>query len=208
MNRPTARYLIYLFLISRVTLGVVGPEKVPSELKGTVTRYLLGPGGQIQGVLLDDGTSLWLPPPQKTPLVDAIKPGDPIIVDTAEPIGPKEETGRGMRVSSIRNARTGIEVDEQTTFFSGKAQELTAVGSIEQWLSDESGAPSGVVLSGGTQIKIPTDTVRVLRSAYSKSSKNKLSVSGEGVVTQFGTLIVAKDLKYGMTRLMGSDQAR
>ena len=44
--------------------------------KGTVSRYTLTPRGDVDGLILADGTEVHFPPHLSTQLVYAIKPGD------------------------------------------------------------------------------------------------------------------------------------
>src|SRR5882672_9290657 len=48
--------------------------------KGTVSRYTLTPHGDVDGLILADGTEVHFPPHLSTQLVFAIKPGDAVTV--------------------------------------------------------------------------------------------------------------------------------
>jgi hypothetical protein len=50
------------------------------ELKGTVARYTLTPRGDVDGLLLGDGTEVHFPPHMSAQLVYAVKPGDAVTV--------------------------------------------------------------------------------------------------------------------------------
>jgi hypothetical protein len=55
-------------------------QQLPST-KGTVSRYTLTPRGDVDGLILADGTEVHFPPHLSTQLVYAIKPGDATITE-------------------------------------------------------------------------------------------------------------------------------
>ncbi len=50
------------------------------QYKGTVARYTLTPRGDVDGLLLSDGTEVHFPPHMSAQLVYAVKPGDAVTV--------------------------------------------------------------------------------------------------------------------------------
>ena len=74
---------------------------------GVVKMALHGPRGELNGVLLEDGTMVHLPPPEATRLADTLKPGQPIAVRGEGVDGP---TGR-----SIGAREVGPSMDKLTT---------------------------------------------------------------------------------------------
>jgi hypothetical protein len=70
--------------------GLAAPAGPPSRLpyaiqqlpqfKGTVARYTLTPRGDVDGLLLSDGTEVHFPPHMSAQLVYVIKPGDAVTV--------------------------------------------------------------------------------------------------------------------------------
>jgi len=63
------------------------PAQLPAT-KGRVAQYSLTPRGDVDGLILDDGTEVHLPPHLGTQLVFAVKPGDAVTV-------------RGLRARSV-----------------------------------------------------------------------------------------------------------
>ncbi|HEY1431542.1 MAG TPA: hypothetical protein VGF39_07945, partial [Stellaceae bacterium] len=64
-------------------LGQVGPAYDPQQLpmlQGKVAQYSLTPRGDVDGLILEDGTEIHLPPHLGAQLVFAIKPGDRVTV--------------------------------------------------------------------------------------------------------------------------------
>ncbi|KMZ12312.1 hypothetical protein BHUM_04665 [Candidatus Burkholderia humilis] len=72
-------------------------ERKPMQASGEVTLSLFGPKGELRGALLDDGTSLRMPPHAAAELADYLSPGAYVHV-----------WGHGVK---NRHGRT-IEVDE------------------------------------------------------------------------------------------------
>ena len=54
---------------------IYDPQQLPA-IKGTVSRYTLTPRGDVDGLILSDGTEVHFPPHLSTQLVYAVKPGD------------------------------------------------------------------------------------------------------------------------------------
>src|SRR5947209_3987681 len=50
------------------------------ETKGTVKQYTLTPRGDVDGLILNDGTEIKLPPHLTAQIVFAVKPGDAVSV--------------------------------------------------------------------------------------------------------------------------------
>jgi hypothetical protein len=54
-------------------------QQLPA-IRGTVSRYTLTPRGDVDGLILIDGTEVHFPPRLSTQLVYAVKPGDAVTV--------------------------------------------------------------------------------------------------------------------------------
>src|SRR4051794_18235403 len=60
-------------------VGGADPDQFPA-IHGRVTQYSLTPRGEVDGLILDDGTQIHTPPHLGAQLVFAVKPGDQITV--------------------------------------------------------------------------------------------------------------------------------
>jgi hypothetical protein len=60
-------------------LGAFEPNQFPA-VQGKVAQYSLTPRGDVDGLILDDGTEVHLPPHLGTQLVFTVKPGDQVTV--------------------------------------------------------------------------------------------------------------------------------
>ncbi|WP_213779383.1 hypothetical protein [Caballeronia sp. dw_276] len=79
------------------------PEKAegkPMDIQGEVTLSLYGPKGELRGALLDDGTSLRMPPHAAAELADYLSPGAFV---QAWGHGVKNKYGRTIDVHDIAN---------------------------------------------------------------------------------------------------------
>ena len=66
-----------------IALAQIGPAFDPAQLpavKGKVVQYIPTPRGDVDGLLLDDGTVVRLPPPEARKLGDALAVGKDIVV--------------------------------------------------------------------------------------------------------------------------------
>ena len=79
-----------------------GPHGAPKRMmvQGKVAQYLYGPNGQKNGVLLDNGTALHMPPPDlaKASVANMLKPGDSI---AAVGFGTANALGKVVMVQQI-----------------------------------------------------------------------------------------------------------
>jgi len=79
-------------------------QQLPAT-KGTVSRYTLTPRGDVDGLILVDGTEVHFPPHLSTQLVYAIKPGDTVTVR-----GLKALSAPLIAAIAITNGATGYTV--------------------------------------------------------------------------------------------------
>src|SRR5437870_3881608 len=68
------------------------------ETKGTVKQYTLTPRGEVNGLLLDNGTILRLPPPEAERLQSFLQPGQTVTVRGANLVTP---LGTVMNVGAL-----------------------------------------------------------------------------------------------------------
>ncbi|SAL48356.1 hypothetical protein [Caballeronia humi] len=74
------------------------PEGRPMDVQGEVVLSLYGPKGELRGALLDDGTSLRMPPHAAAELIDYLSPGAHV---QAWGHGVKTRHGRTLEVHEI-----------------------------------------------------------------------------------------------------------
>jgi hypothetical protein len=82
--------------------GPAAPNSPVTEVQGQVRMALHGPRGDVNGVLLEDGTVLRLPPPEADRFADLLKPGQTLIAEGAEFANP---IGKVLEVRQIGASR-------------------------------------------------------------------------------------------------------
>lgn len=177
--------LVAAGLVQAQVGGVWDASTLP-ETKGTVRQYTLTPRGDVDGLILADGTEVKLPPHMTGQVVFAIKPGDAVTI-------------RGMRAralplvdaATIRNDATGATVaDAGPPDRSG--EETTLTGRIAMPLHGKRGEVNGALLEDGTVLRLPPPEALRWSAALAKGQ----SVSVRGVVARspLGTLVDVRAL--------------
>ena len=169
---------------------VYDPAGLPAT-KGTVARYSLTPRGDVDGLILGDGTEVHLPPHLGTQLVYAVRPGDAVTV-------------RGLRALrlplvsalSVTNDATGATVvDNGPPPPPGKrgpheaagASELSAQGRVQAVLHGPRGEVNGALLDDGTELRLPPPEAERLADLLAPGKT--LTARGPGLSSPLGTVI-------------------
>jgi hypothetical protein len=133
-----------------------GPVFDPAQLpafRGTVKRYTLTPRGDIDGLVLTDGTEVNLPPHLTPEIAFAIRPGDAVTIH-----GLRARALPLVAATSVRNEATGqVVVDRGPRHGQRDDGERTLSGVVEAVLRGPRGEVNGVMLEDGTTIRLPPD---------------------------------------------------
>lgn len=208
MTHPTER-LRRILLAATLIAGAAGvaavaqtaPTYDPAQLpavKGRVAQYSLTPRGDVDGLILDDGTEIHLPPHLGTQLVFAVKPGDQI-------------TARGLRardVPMVQAMQVTNDATNQSVTDTGPGaapgprgpgpgrrpeasrQPLEAQGVIKAQLHGPRGNLNGVLLADGTIARLPPPEAQ--RLAATLAVGQSVFVRGDGVANGLGRVIGAR----------------
>lgn len=196
----------YLLLAATIVTGGVGaamaqnattydPAQLPA-IQGKVAGYSLTPRGDVDGVLLTDGTEVHLPPHLSTQLVFAVKPGDSVTVR-----GLKARAVPMVQAMSITNDASGTAVVDDGGRNGGPrgprgreaaAQPISASGPVKSQLHGREGELNGVVLQDGTIIRMPPREAQRLASQLAVGST--VFARGEGYAGPLGKVIGARML--------------
>ena len=210
MINPSKR-LRYGLLAATVIAGAVGAAAVaqttpaydPAQLpatKGRVAQYSLTPRGDVDGLILDDGTEVHLPPHLGTQLVFAVKPGDQVTI-------------RGLRardVPMVQAMQVTNDASNQSVADTGPAgphgprghgpgprpgpdavrQPLEGQGAIKAQLHGSRGDLNGVLLADGTIVRLPPPEAQ--RMATTLAVGQTVFVRGDGVANGLGRVIAAR----------------
>ncbi|MEY9131787.1 hypothetical protein ACVIWV_002307 [Bradyrhizobium diazoefficiens] len=153
------------------------------ESRGTVKQYTLTPRGDIDGVILTDGTEVKLPPHLTAQTVFAIHPGDEVSI-------------RGLRAralplvdaASITNIATGKSVVDNGPPDRRVGNEDQVVsGRIAAQLHGKRGEVNGVLLDDGTTLRLPPPEAERMQDQLRRGQT--VSARGDVLDTVFGRVV-------------------
>ncbi|MGJ5181535.1 OB-fold nucleic acid binding domain-containing protein [Bradyrhizobium oligotrophicum] len=173
------------------------------ETRGIVKQYTLTPRGDVDGLILNDGTEVKLPPHLTAQVVFAIRPGDAVSV-------------RGLRAraiplvdaTAITNIATGKgAVDNGPPDGPGRAgADQTFSGRITALLHGKRGEVNGAVLDDGTQLRLPPPEAE--RLADWLRPGQTISVRGNLRETALGKLVEVDAIGASPNQLTAVDGPR
>jgi hypothetical protein len=165
------------------------PSQLPA-IQGKVAEYSLTPRGDVDGLILADGTEVHLPPHLGTLLVYAVKPGDAVTIH-----GLKARAISMVQAMSVKNDATGSTVTD--TGAGGPRgprdmqQTLNATGRIKAQLHGPRGDLNGALLEG-TMIRLPPPEATRLAAVLATGAQ--LTVQGQGIEGPLGRVIEARSI--------------
>ena len=174
------------------------PSQLPA-IQGKVAEYSLTPRGDVDGLILADGTEVHLPPHLGTQLIYAVKPGDAVTIR-----GLKARAIPMVQAISVKNDATGNTVTDTGT--SGPpggrdAQQaaLNDTGRVKAQLHGPRGDLNGALLEDGTIVRLPPPEAQRLASALAVGAS--LTVQGDGIEGPLGRVIEAHSMGPDATHL-------
>lgn len=214
------RNILLAGVLATASLGAVGaavaqsaatydPAQLPA-IQGKVAEYSLTPRGDVDGLILADGTEVYMPPHLGTRLSQAVKPGDAVtirglrarnlplvqamqvsndasgasVTDTGPGDGPRDGP-RGPRPPSGPDAAGGPGgpgAPDQPA--------LTAQGRVKAALHGPRGDVNGALLEDGTIIRMPPPEAQRLASQIAPGAT--VYVRGPGYAGPLGRVIAAR----------------
>ncbi len=171
------------------------PAQLPAT-KGRVAQYSLTPRGDVDGLILDDGTEIHMPPHLGTQLVYAVKPGDQITVR-----GLRAREVPMVQAMQVTNDATNQSVTDAAPAGTrgphgpgrpadAARQPMEAQGVIKAQLHGPRGNLNGVLLADGTIARLPPPEAK--RLAPTLAVGQSVFVRGEGVANGLGRVIGAR----------------
>lgn len=183
----------------RHPLHAAAAPAAAAELKGTVARWLTNPDGEVDGLLLADGTQVAFPPHLSAEVTQALKPKDAVQLS-----GWRE--GAVFRAQEIRNAASGRSVRDDgpprrppTPREPGALTAIAASGRIDTLLQGPRGEVNGAVLQGGEVLRFPPHVARQYAPLLQRGAV--LSARGFGTRNAFGTSLEATALGDSVERM-------
>jgi hypothetical protein len=187
--------------ITGTAFGQAGPAYDPLQLpalQGKVAQYSLTPRSDVDGLILDDGTEIHLPPHLGAQLVFAVKPGDRVTVH-----GLKARAIAMMQAISVTNDATGATVTDNGPGGPpgprDRGTDLSAQGHIKTQLHGPRGELNGVLLEDGTIVRLPPDEAD--RLAAQLAPGQPLYVEGNGIAGPLGKVIAAQEIGPSQSQL-------
>lgn len=160
-------------------------------LTGNVAQYLPTPRGDVEGLLLTNGTQVLLSPEMGLQVVSYVKPGDNISIRALK--------GRNLpfvRAFSIvdNHGRRVIESGQplRHTHHVAVGPDLVTQGTIKQPLYNMQGELNGALLTNGVVVKI--SPIKALELSRFLKRGQPLYARGTGSVTTLGEAIQAKEV--------------
>lgn len=177
--------------------GLMGQYAV----EGQVQRMLINPYGEVDGLRLSDGTIARFPPHMADALTATVKVGDAVRI-----IG-RAETRGTVKADAIINADSGRTVyDQPPPVGQGRAlpphlraqrlQPQQVEGQVDTVLTGPRGEANGVILSDGSIVRFPPESLRI-----SVQAGAPFAASGLGTRNAFGTALEAVSMGTTLSTL-------
>jgi hypothetical protein len=186
---------------SGLASGNFDPAQLP-EFKGKVTQYTLTPRGDVEGLILDDGTEVQVPPHLSSALVFSVKPGDAVSIR-----GLKARNVAMVSAVTITNTASGAVVGNGVT--GGRPEDLAkmdAAGKIKAILHTPRGDVGGALLEDGTVIRMPP--AEATKQAALLVVGQTIAVKGIGVSSPLGKSIGALEIGPSADKLVKIEMPR
>jgi len=176
------------------------PAQLP-EFKGKVAQYTLSPRGEVDGLILDDGTEVNFPPHLSSALVFSIKPGDAVSIH-----GLKARAVPMIAAVTITNVASGVVVGGGQTGGHGDGGRLEVSGVVKEVLHTAHGDVGGALLQDGTVVRLPPPAAKKLASLLVVGQP--IAVRGMGVSNALGKSVFAMEAGPSMDKLTRVEMPR
>lgn len=208
------RNILLAGVLATTTLAVVGvavaqsaatydPAQLPA-IQGKVAQYSLTPRGDVDGLILADGTEVHMPPHLGAQLVQAVKPGDAVTIHGLRarnlPLVQAMQVSNDVGGASVTDTGPGGgpggprgpgSPDVRPRGPGGADQPaLTAQGRVKAALHGPRGDVNGALLEDGTIIRMPPPEAQRLASQIAPGAT--VYVQGQGYAGPLGRVIAAR----------------
>jgi hypothetical protein len=186
--------------LAHVQTGAIhDPAQLP-EIKGVVAQYDLTPRGDVDGLILQDGTEVHMPPHLSAELAAAVRPGGAVTIH-----GLRARALPLVQAASITDDASGRTVTDTGPRGGPGAhppgpppphgprdegQALDAQGTVKMLLHGPRGDFNGVLLDSGAMIHLPPP--EAARLAADLAVGRTVAASGFGVQNTLGESIAAR----------------
>lgn len=173
------------------------PDYLPATT-GKLQRFLLNPHGDVDGLLLEDGTQVHTPPHLSHELLHKLGPGDAVTVHGVKPrhadliVAVAIDIANGERI-----ADHGPPHHEPPHHKHPPMQDTEHHGTIRQLLHGPKGNVHGALLHDGVVVRFPPHCADAVKPLLGGDAP--LQVRGHALKTPHGTVIEAQALGNGET---------
>ncbi|WP_204250061.1 hypothetical protein [Rhodoferax koreensis] len=127
----------------------------PSAVTGRIQQWLVNPNGEVDGLMLADGTQVGFPPHLSTTMLQNFKPGDTVQVTGWRtpnlPVVRAASVGAGNRRVDIQPPATGLPPPPPRDPAALTA--MSASGKVARLLYTDRGDANGVLLDNGSIVR-------------------------------------------------------
>jgi hypothetical protein len=185
------------------------PAQLPA-FKGKVAQYDVTPRGDVDGLILEDGTEVHLPPHLSTQLVATVRPGDAVTIHGLKARALKlveamsvtqDASGHGVVVDAAPHGGFGHHGPMHGPFGPGRdggpgdRHDITVQGMVKMQLHGPRGEVNGVLLDNGAIIHLPPPEAE--RLAAQLAVGKTVAARGDGSKSVLGTSVAAHALGDG-----------
>lgn len=166
----------------------IDPAQLPI-VSGTVERFLCNPHGELDGLILRDGTEVHFPPHLSEAVRAALQPGAAVKVQGLRPRSASMLAAVQLTASESQR----VIVDEGPDDGLRRKQprrDLEVHGRVVRALHGAKGEVRGALLEDGSIVRLGKHARPEIRALL--VAGGELAARGEGVSTDFGTCLEAK----------------
>jgi hypothetical protein len=188
-------------------IGVAAPAASgqQADIQGTVKAFTMTPVGDLEGMILTDGTEVHVPPHLSTQLAVAVRPGESVRV-----FGWRSSVPNFVVATSLTGQRGQSVVDQGPPPPGMRppppppgqpapgAQQATVQGRVQQILHGPRGDVNGALLDDGTILKFPPP---LAWQASSLQPAQVVTVQGWALSTSYGRVVDAQTIGAGPTQV-------
>lgn len=163
-----------------------------ADIQGVVKAFTMTPVGDLEGMVLTDGTEVHVPPHLSAQLAAVVKPGESVRVR-----GQRTATPNFIVANALTGERGQSVVDQgppppgllPPPVPPGQSQRTSVEGRVAQLLHGPAGDVNGALLEDGTILKVPP---HVARRTMALRPGQSVSAQGWAVTTSYGRVVEAQ----------------
>jgi hypothetical protein len=193
--------LIIALTLASVVAAMISPARTPlppevgatEQIAGTVSMYLLNPRGEMDGLLLTDGTQVKFPPHMSADLTSWVKPNEQITAQGVREVSPvftafTITNANGQSLNEARPVRPPPPGDLRNV----NLAPMEAGGKIRVVLHAPRGEVEGAVLEDGTIVRIALHMSAQYSTLFQPGAT--ISARGYGTRNEFGRALEATEI--------------